>query len=63
MNHTNAPQPHEHEHAAVRIIGTPTDTTDHPALRKIARAVLSIAARQLDEQPTQESSDDGDGNV
>jgi len=36
------------DHNAVRIIGVPTELADHPALRKIARAVLSIAARQLE---------------
>lgn len=47
----------------VRISGTPTADTDHPALRKIARAVISIAERQLAEEPTpdrapQEKGDD-----
>lgn len=34
----------------VRITGTPTASTDHPALRKIARAVISIAERRLAEE-------------
>jgi len=54
MTDINNPSPDEH--APVHIIGTPTDAADHPALRKIARAVLSMAARQFDE-PTKESSD------
>lgn len=34
--------------APVHITGVPTEITDHPAMRKIARSVLSIAARQLE---------------
>lgn len=59
MTNTNASS--QGEHAAVRIVGTPTDPADHPALRKIARAVLSIAARQLKEQT--EKSADGDDDA
>lgn len=40
------------DHDAVRIVGVPTELVDHPALRKIARAVLSIAARQLENDKT-----------
>jgi hypothetical protein len=58
MTDTKAPIPDEH--AAVRIIGTPTDAADHPALRKIARAVLSIAARQFDDAAEQSSDGDDD---
>jgi hypothetical protein len=50
------------DHDAVRIVGVPTEITDHPALRKIARAVLSIAARQLENDTAarvaREDSDD-----
>ncbi len=47
MSHTTAST--NSESHPVRIVGVPTEPADHPALRKIARAVLSIAARRLAE--------------
>ncbi len=46
----------------VRVTGVPTDATDHPALRKIARAVISIAERRLAEgtETNVSSHEDGD---
>lgn len=47
MTDTDTPVPDDA--APVRITGIPTELADHPAVRKIARAVLSIAARQLED--------------
>ncbi|WP_396910320.1 hypothetical protein [Mycolicibacterium sp.] len=52
--------PSSDDQQPVRVTGVPTDIADHPAVRKVARAVLSIAARQLAEQQAAPASEDSD---
>jgi hypothetical protein len=47
---TTAPPPENSDgEEPVRIVGVPHTLADHPALRKIARAILSVAARRIGE--------------
>lgn len=60
MSGNNTPPPPERasgDASAVRITGVSSTLADHPAARKIARAVLSIAARRIEEEKDAPSAD------
>lgn len=43
---------HSHVTESVKVTGVPTTADDHPALRKVARAIISMALRGINPPTT-----------